>query len=41
MDQLRTGIVEGAIDSIPGEVREAVLDRIPLSGCVPKSSRRF
>lgn len=32
MDQLRTGIVEGTMDSIPDVVRQAVLDRIKASG---------
>jgi hypothetical protein len=32
MEQLRVGIVEGTIDSIPDIVREAVLDRIKSSG---------
>ena len=32
MDELRAGIVEGTIDSIPDEIRQAVLDRIKKSG---------
>lgn len=32
MDELRAGIVEGSIDSIPDVVRQAVLDRIKASG---------
>lgn len=32
MEELRLGIVEGKIDSIPDVVREAVLDRIQASG---------
>jgi hypothetical protein len=32
MDELRTGIVGGTIDSIPDVVREAVLDHIKTSG---------
>lgn len=32
MDQLRAGIVDGSIDSIPGVVRQAVLDRIKTLG---------
>ena len=32
MEQLRAGIVEGTIDSIPDIVRQAVLDRIKTSG---------
>jgi hypothetical protein len=32
MDELRAGIVEGTIDSIPDAVRQAVLDRIQASG---------
>ena len=32
MDQLRAGIVEGSIDSIPDVVHQAVLDRIKASG---------
>lgn len=32
MDQLRAGIVEGSIDSIPEVVRQAALDRIKTSG---------
>jgi hypothetical protein len=32
MDELRVGIVEGSIDSIPDVVRYAVLDRIKASG---------
>ena len=32
MEQLRSGIAEGSIDSIPDVVRRAVLDRIKASG---------
>jgi hypothetical protein len=32
MEELRPGIVEGTIDSIPDTVREAVLDRIKAVG---------
>jgi hypothetical protein len=32
MEQLRAGIVEGSIDSIPDVVRQAVLDRFKASG---------
>jgi hypothetical protein len=32
MDQLRAGIVGGTIDSVPDNVRQAVLDRIKSSG---------
>jgi hypothetical protein len=32
MEELRAGIVEGTIDSIPDHVREAVLDRLKSSG---------
>lgn len=32
MDQLRSGIVDGSIESIPDAVSQAVLDRIKTSG---------
>lgn len=32
MDELRVGITDGTIDSVPGEVRQAVLDRIQRLG---------
>ncbi len=32
MDELRSGIVEGSIDSIPDVLRQAVLDHIKTSG---------
>ncbi|HWC14611.1 MAG TPA: hypothetical protein VG929_08445 [Actinomycetota bacterium] len=41
MDQLRAGIADGSIDSIPEAVRKAVLDRIETSGFLPATPREI